>query len=175
MLSELYFLNRKTLKPLTEKFQMSMFDPDTFLATSSTEALDTTVLPIPEGDYAATIDSGDDGISVRQFESSKNNQTYTAMDVWWIIDDAALASQLGRKVLRVKQSIFLDVTASGGLDYAKGKNVQLGRVRDAVGQNRPGQPWTPSMLKGAGPARIKVIHRMNGEDLFAEVKSVVKV
>lgn len=154
---------------------MSMFDPDTFMSSSTTEASETRIEPVPEGDYPAVIGGDEGDVKVRQFNSARTGDTYTSLDVTWEIQDAQLAVQLGRKTLRVRQSIFLDLNESGGLAMGPGKNVSLGRLRDALGQNRPGQPWSPANLRGAGPALIKVKHRMVEEDVYDEVKGVAKL
>lgn len=141
-----------------------MFDPEMFLNVTTNEANATTLEPIPEGEYIATIKE----VKPRQ------SGDYVLLDVVWTIDDAALAEQLGRKSVTVRQSIFLDITETGGLATGKGKNVGLGRLREAVGQNRPGQPWSPGMLAGAGPCRITVKHRTNddGSQIYEDVRQV---
>lgn len=74
----------------------------------------------------------------------------------------------------VYQTIWLDISGSGGLDTSKGKNVGLGKLRDALGQNREGQPWSPGMLVGQ-VALIRVGHSIDKRDnvtVQAEVKAV---
>lgn len=149
----------------------SPFDPDTFMTTSTDGANSTVSEPVPSGDFNAVIDK----VDVRPVET-KNGQSYS-MDVTWNILDDAVKSKLDRDKVTVRQSIWLDMTAQGQLDMGKGKNVGLGRLRSAVGQNDPGKPWAPGMLTGAGPALIKVGHRAdkNSDQIFAEVKAVAKV
>jgi hypothetical protein len=97
-----------------------------------------------------------------------------ALDVTWSIDDAAVKEQLGRQEVTVKQGIMLDVTETGGLDMGKGKNVSLGRLREATNLNQPGQPFGFRMLEGR-PAKVKVEHRIDGDNIYAEVKQVAKL
>ena len=55
----------------------------------------------------------------------------------------------------------------------KGKNVALGRLREALGQNTPGKPWSFGMLVGQ-VAKVAVKHRItDAGDTFAEVKRVL--
>ena len=78
----------------------------------------------------------------------------------------------------VRQDIWLDLDESGRIAQGKNKNVRLGRVRSAVGQNTDGQPWSPSQLRGAGPVLIMVGHRYNketGEGPYSDVKRITKV
>lgn len=75
----------------------------------------------------------------------------------------------------VRQTLWLDTTESGGLDFGKGKNVGLGRLREALGQNAPGKPWAPGMLVG-GVAKVKVSHSIDKRDnvtINADVKAVL--
>lgn len=149
---------------------MSTFDPDSFLNEAVDGALATTFEPIPEGEYLAVISSGEKAITVRQTEKGS-----TILDISWEIQDAELAETLGRTTLSVRQSIFLDMTPNNTLDRGKGKNVTLGRVRAALGQNDPSKPWSFGMLKGAGPAMIKVGQRSNPQDdsiIYNDVKAV---
>ena len=56
----------------------------------------------------------------------------------------------------------------------KGQNVGLGRLREAVGLNSPGQPFAFSMLTGR-VAKVVVKHRIHEDKIFAEVKAVAKM
>ncbi len=73
----------------------------------------------------------------------------------------------------VSQTIFLDVTPSMQLDMSEGKNVQLGRLREAIGQNNPGQPWKFSDVLGQ-VCKVQVSHDLNKKsgELIAQVKRV---
>ncbi|MGH2638967.1 MAG: hypothetical protein ACRDF4_06765, partial [Rhabdochlamydiaceae bacterium] len=44
---------------------------------------------------------------------------------------------------------FLELTSSGAIDFGKGKNVGLGRLREALGQNKIGKPWSFNMIRGS--------------------------
>lgn len=144
---------------------MSTFNPDTFLNTSVTGANSTTFTPVPEGDFTASVKE----IKPRSTDSGK-----AILDVVWAIDDATVTAATGMANPTVRQSVFLDITESGGLDQSKGKNISLGRVREALGQNAPGQTWQPGMLIG-GVAKISVKHRLVNDDIFADVKGVAKL
>lgn len=137
-----------------------MFDPDSFLSTPVEGSLDTTFTPVPEGEYTASV-------SKFNFRTPKDS---VILEVFWEVDDETVRQETGMDNPTVRQSIFLDVTPDGGLDMGKGKNVQLGRLREAVGQNGP-EPWTPGMLEGA-VARVKVTHTINNGNVYANVSSV---
>ena len=68
---------------------------------------------------------------------------------------------------------MLDLAATGGLDMSEGKNVALGRLREALGLNDPSQSFSFHQLPGL-MGRVNVTHRVVGEDTFADVKAVTK-
>lgn len=146
---------------------MSVFDPDTFLQASVDAAFETRLSPVPEGEYLAVI--GEDGLKPR---TAKDR---VILDITWSILDEALKAQLGMQKVTVRQSVFLDLDENGRLLHGPNKNIDLGRIREALSQNVPG--WIPSMLRGAGPAKIKVTQRMDPEDsskIYNDVKGVTK-
>ena len=150
---------------------MSQFNPDQFLDQTITESNDTTVVPVPAGDYTAVATD----IKCRPWQS-KNDPSMAglALDITWEIDDEAVKQLLGRTKVTVKGGVMLDTTDSGGLDMSKGRNIALGRLREALDLNQPGKPFSFSMIPGR-VAKINVSHRVVGEEIFAEVKRVAHV
>lgn len=142
----------------------SVFNPDTFLNTTTTDANETSYTPIPEGEWKAQI---------KKIEP-RGAKEAALLDVFWGVDEPEVVEQTGMASPIVRQSVFLDITETGGLDKGKGKNVQLGKLREAVGQNQNGKPWQPGMLIGQ-VAKIKVVHRMYLDAPQAEVRGVTKV
>ncbi len=155
---------------------MSAFDPDAFATAATNEANDTKFLSVPAGEYVAVVDK----VDVRKTDpSEKNPDGSVVCDITWRIDDAKLEAELGRKPT-VRQGIFLDISngpKGAQLDFGKGKNVTLGKVRDALGMNEAGKPFALTNLNGAGPARIKVAltPSKTSEEMFANVKSVGRI
>ena len=137
------------------------FDPDSFLNETTTEDLSTDFVPVSEGEFPAVATK----LASRQAKSS------TMLDVTWMIDDQNVRDETGMENPTVRQTVFLDITDAGTLDTARGKNVQLGRLRTALNQNAPGQAWSPNMVIGQ-PARVLVSHREYEGRIYAEVKSV---
>lgn len=144
------------------------FDPDSFLSSTTTESNDTKLVPVPEGEFVGIIED----VKARPW-AKKDDPSVAgiALDVIWLIDDADVKSQLGRDKVTCKQGIMLELNENGKLDTGKGKNVGVGRLREATGLNRPGEPFGFPMLVGLA-ARVKVSHRIAGEDIFAEIKAV---
>lgn len=143
-----------------------MFDTDTILNTNFSDSLDTTQTPCPEGEFPAVLED----FKARTFKS-RDGEDGAVLDVFWIPQlPPETEAELGRTP-RVKQSVFLDMTPSGGLDMGKGRNIGLGRLREAVSQNEAGKPWNFGMLKGS-QAVVKVSHRMHDGNIYDEVKQV---
>lgn len=147
-----------------------MFDAQSFLDATVSSSNDTKVIPVPVGEYMGIVDK----VSPRQWQSKDGTQSGIALDIVWLVEDSGVKQALGRETVTVKQGIMLDLTNQGGLDLSKGKNIGLGRLREAVGKNEEGQPFAFSMLPGLS-AKISVSHRVSGEDTFAEVKAVAKL
>jgi hypothetical protein len=151
-----------------------MFDPNTFLDMTTTDANSTVSIPVPVAEYIGIIDE----VKARPWQSKDDpSKAGMALDVLWSVDDEGVKQLLERDKVVVKQGLMLDMTESGGLDMGKGKNVQLGRLREATGLNAPGQPFGFRMLEGR-MAKIRVKHRpdpKNPEVIYAEVDAVAKI
>lgn len=139
-----------------------MFDPETFLATNINDAMSTKVVPIPEGMWKAQISE----IGARSGE--KDGKGWASLDLTWEILDDELKKKLNRDKVTCRQQMFLDLTPEGGLDFSEGRNVSLGRVREALGQNKKGRPWAPSHLKG-GVAVVQIKHRTHEGETYSDV------
>lgn len=145
------------------------FDPEAFLASTVVNGeMSTQVLNCPEGKYRAQID---DKIEVRSIDT-KNGPRKIVRVLWNILDDTVKA-QLERERVLVSQDLWLDFDETGALDTRKGKNVDLGVLRDALGQNKM-DGWTFGMLRGQ-IATVQVSHRSQDDNparKFAEVRRV---
>lgn len=137
-----------------------MFDPESFLHTTTTDATSTEYVLIPPDVYTAAVTK----VDVAQFDSGA-----TALNVSWKIDSENEDAD-GRTV---RHTVWLDMLGDA-LDSRKGKNRQLGLLREAVHQNTPGVSWSPNMLVGA-VALITVGHRPDKNDpsrIYEDVRSV---
>ena len=137
-----------------------MFDADNFLNMQTAEQTSTEYLPIPDNEYTAVVHK----LDVR---TPKGNHI---IDITWKLDAPSVEEADGKWV---RQSIFLDITESGSLDSSKGKNVDLGRLREALGQNQPGRPWAPNMMLGQ-VALVNVKSRVDNDTgrIYHDVKGV---
>lgn len=144
-----------------------MFDIDQFMSSATTEANSTSLEPIPVGEYTGIID---------EVKLTPRDDRYP-LDITWVLTDADLQAKLGRDRITVRQTVWLDMKPEGGLDTGKGKNVGLGRLREALGLNAPGKPFSLSMLRGAGPAIVSVTQQPKKDDdsiIYNNVKGVTR-
>ena len=146
------------------------FDPNTFLNTTYEEANDTKITPCPVGEYLAVASK----VDAKTWASLDGSKSGVKLEILWEIDDANVKQLLGRDKVTSLQSLWLDLNEAGtGLDLGKGKNVGLGRLREALDLNTPGQAFAFSMIEGR-LAKVMVSHRVDGEDIYDEVKKVAK-
>lgn len=156
----------------------SVFDPNEF-AQAVEGVGSTSITPIPPGEYLALVGSGDNDVKPSPFTDPRTNETRLRLDVTFeLIDDSgAIRSAIDGRDPRHTQAYFLDlVPGTWKLDMSKGKNVQLNRLREAVGQNT-GQAWVYTMLKGAGPLKLVMSVEQDKQDkdvLRNRIKSVGK-
>ena len=149
---------------------MSMFDADSFLHAQVTESNDTKRVPVPVGEYLGVVSD----VKIRPWQSKTDStKAGLALDITWELDDANLKASLGRDKITLRQGIMLDLTEQGGLDMGKGKNIGLGRIREALDLNVAGQPFSFGMIQGR-MAKVVVSHRAVGEDIYTEIKRIAK-
>ena len=144
------------------------FDPEEFMQTSITGANDTHYVPIPEGDYVALVDQ------VMPPRVTDEGRVY--MHIVWNIDSDNLRKSMDRDKVTTRQTLWLDIDESGHLDRGKGKNVPLGRVREALGLNTADSEFKPPMMVGR-PAQIRVTQRLDKDtkEIFNDVKAVTAI
>ncbi len=145
------------------------FNSEQFLSTVISQSASTKSIAVPEGDFVAVVTK----IGVRSIKMDDEDRVI--FEVTWEPSDPSgiIESTTGRKKNTVRQGVFLDLTPEGGIDLAKGMNVSLGRLRDALGQNKDGEPWNFQMVMGR-TARIYVSHKIDNKtgDVYANVEKV---
>lgn len=153
----------------------SPFDPNAYLNLSAEGSFETSYTPVPENEYPAVIDDLKmDTVEFKDETTGQKVQRLVCRLIWSVLDDAVKAA-LGMTKVVVRQDIFIDLTSDGRFDTGKNKNIDLGRIRDALGQNTG--PWQIAMLKG-GVAKIKVTQRPDKKDetkIYNDVKGVTRL
>lgn len=156
-----------------------VFNPDQFM-NQPTDPMATTYENIREGEYVMMLDSEIEFGEIKWNDKNTGEpRSLPQMTLQCVVLDQGLGAQeksrLGRDKLTVRLQLPLDVTPTGTLDFGPNKNVKLGQLREALGQNVPG--WTPAALRGAGPFIGKVTHRADKNDptkKYAEVSKIAK-
>ena len=141
---------------------MNDFNAEAFMTTEVEGQLETQFTPIPEGEYRGVI---------KEVKADVTTKGSPVLEVIWIIDDQEVRDLIGMDEPTSRQTIWLDVNEQGALEFGKNKNIGLGKLREALGQN-DGSPWSPAKLMGC-PATVSIKHRVGSEGgIFAEVKGV---
>lgn len=155
------------------------FDPNAFM-NSAVEPMATTFELPPEGDCRFIIDSDPKQLTPREVKWNDKDtgepRSFHQLELNCIAQDDRVKQAVGRDQVKVRMRINLDLNAAGGLDTGKNKNVALGALRDALGQNTPG--WTPQKLLGAGPFMGKITHTADRKDpmkKYAEVTRATRI
>lgn len=163
-----------------------MFDANAFVS-SATDPLATQFEVCPEGEWQMMIDTDPKqlaettdedkvyvGIKHHAGVSEKSGKPYDFYD-WTlncVVIDPRVKQKLGRENVNVRMRLGLDLE-NGRLATGPNKNVNLGRLRDALGQNVGG--WTPQQLLGAGPFIGKVTHTTVKDNVYADVTRAAKI
>ena len=147
------------------------FDPAQFLMQETSDQMDTQFVLIPAGEYPAIIKS----VAARQQQNPNDPaQLWTILDITYSIDDQGVREETGQDDPTIRQSLFLDLDDSGKLSSGKGKNVNLGRLREAVGLNVPGTAFSFAALTGQA-CIVAVKHTPDKKDpeiVYANVNKV---
>ena len=140
---------------------MSTFNADAFMNTEVEGVGETDYTPIPEGEYQA---------AVKEIKAGATDNGNAFLEIYWMIDSAEVRDLLGQDEPTARQTLWLDINDQGGLAFGANKNIQLFRLRAALGQN-DGKPWKPDMMMGQ-VATVNIKHRLVNNAPFAEVKGV---
>lgn len=148
------------------------FDPTLFLQQGQKGVANSTFVPqCPPGDYSGVIDS----LKAEQFPGVKDpSKTYTKVKFGIAVQDPGVQALLKRDKIVVFHDFLLEMTEDGsGIDMGEGKNVGLGRIREATGLNTPGQEWNFGMFVGR-PLKVHIEHEVYNGEAYAKATKVAK-
>lgn len=154
------------------------FDPNIFLNQNIDDAMDTVGWLCPQGEHRAMVGTIDEK-AFQTGTSDKNGKDWLMFKPAFLIQDPTIIADSGREQAVVYHNgMFVDIDeTTGRIKTEKNANVELGRLRDAVGQNnQPG--WNFMHLQGAGPVMVKVAHvpdKNNPEKKYARVVAVRRI
>lgn len=155
----------------------SLFTPETFLDATTTEE-SVKRPPMPAGrDLTSTLKN----VKARSWQGKQDpTKSGIAVDVQHEFDLTAypdVRQIVGLDKVTINDSIMLDLTEAGAIDYSPGKNGRLRQYRDATGTNVAGQPFSIRMLEGR-VVRARIKHVPNKDvpgDVFDNIEAVAKV
>lgn len=159
-----------------------VFDPKQFLNLTVSGPMATKITPAPEGEWLCNISTKTpvaEWFDEAEWKDKKSGQTKTqpTCKVPVEIVDPRAKELVKRETLMVSYDMFLDLLPNGQLDTSEDKNVRLGALREALGQNNE-PSWTFERLYGAGPFMAKVVHQKDDrrpDDTFAKISRVARV
>ena len=152
----------------------SQFNPELFLQTSYNQETSTKSEPLEPGEYVGLIQN----LNPRQVQGKQDpTKTYVFLDMEIKVNTPPeQLARVGRESSNLRYSVGVEFNESGAIDMGKGKNIGLGRLREAVGQNVSGQPWSPAMLNNQ-MVKVKVGQTPNPKDssiIWNEITAVGK-
>lgn len=157
-----------------------MFDPKQFLAETVSAPMSTSITPPPEGEWTMMVSTKVpvlEWFGEAKWKKDGVDVVMPTAKIPFEITDQRAKDIAGRENLVVYYDMFLDLTTEGRLSTEKEKNVRLGALREALGQNTD-PTWTWQKLYGAGPFVGKVNHtkdKNRPDDTFAKVGRVTKI
>ncbi len=141
------------------------FDPASFL-TATTKAVSEKRDVLPEGPYLALIGE------VTAVAWEKGEKSGIRINVPLQVQvPAAIQDSVGRETLTLSDTIFLDLTPEGAIDYAKGKNAKLTKYRDVTGLNNEGEEFSMAMFAGR-TVTVLVKHDLYEGEVKERIKGV---
>ena len=149
---------------------MSQYDPKTFATMTFTGSNSTAASIPPVGEYPSTIEKH----NITSW-TKRDDPSVGGLKIIFTLKAShpQLKEDVGREFSLVDYEVMLDMTPEGGLDMGKGKNVKLGKLREAIGLNDPARPFSFDMTIGHSlVATIK--HEEYKGNLYAKVSGVAK-
>ncbi len=147
---------------------MARFDKEAFMQAVYEDALDTERTLFPAGEFVAQAIESFDILEPKDFVDEKTGAVKAGspqLQLKFLIrEDHAkrVREQFGYpedRPVYFTTRLYLDIDSeSGWLEFGPNKNVDLGKIRKALGQNEAGQAWSFTHLRGAGPIAFVVKH-----------------
>jgi hypothetical protein len=159
-----------------------MFDARQFLNQTVSTSMATSVKPPPEGEWKAMVSTQipiEEWFGEATWKDKSTGQDKTTPTVkipFEIVDDTARALAQREKII-VYYDCFLDLNPDGTLATGDDKNVRIGALREALGQNQESD-WTFQRFFGAGPFMAKINHQTNKnnpDEKFGRVGRVSRI
>src|SRR6478735_2962768 len=116
------------------------FNPQAFMEATIQGALDTRRVPCPQGDFPGVIEKIEPK-SGENKQGERVGQTWAALEVTYKLEHPEITSVTGLPFALSRQCVMIDITDEGGMDRSKGKNIRVGKLREACNENDAGKPF----------------------------------
>lgn len=147
-----------------------MFDAQAFLESAVQGEMSTERPLIPENEYHVEIED----VEVKETK----NPSWLQCTLKTQVDDEAAAATLGRKStpFTYNFSFPIELDEGGGMAMGEGKNILVGQLRAATGQNNAAKPWRFADLIG-NTVLIQVAHekQKDSDRVNERIRRVVAV
>lgn len=145
------------------------FDPAQFVDMETEEAA-VRRPPLPVGDYLGMIG---DVTCVPWSSQEKGTSGLRYVVPVKLQVPPAVKEELGLNTdtITLTDSIMLDQTEAGALDFSPGKNGYLRKYREALGQNTPGEKWSARRMSGQ-PIMVKLTHELYKGEVQERISGV---
>lgn len=154
------------------------FDVDAFLHTEYVEAGQTEKTLFPQGEMRIETIKDFEIVKPRMFKDENGEQFLVSpkLKLKMLVTDEGIRDQLNAKEgkdLIFYYAINIQLNENGQIDWGPNANLDLARLRAALGQNIEGIVWGFNQLKNCQPFYVAIAHqtRMNQPDgaLFEKV------
>lgn len=151
---------------------MANFDPMQFVDMEITAPLERRP-PLPVQDYVAIIGEVTCVPWQSKTDTSKSGLRYVVPLSLQVPPDVKQSLNLSTDTVKLTDSIMLDLTEQGTIDLAPGRNNGLRKYREALGMNKPGEPFSARRMQGQ-PILVKLEHEMYQGEVQERVGGVAK-
>ena len=151
---------------------MANFDPMQFVDMEITAPLERRP-PLPVQDYLAIIGEVTCVPWQSKTDTSKSGLRYVVPLNLQVPPDIKASLNLSTDTVKLTDSIMLDLTEQGTIDLAPGRNNGLRKYREALGMNKPGEPFSARRMQGQ-PILVKLEHEMYQGEVQERVGGVAK-
>src|ERR1700739_4137219 len=111
--------------------QIMAFDANTFLDSEISGATSTERILVEPGEYTAFVTD----LKAASGISEKSGEPWARLDVVFEIEDEHQRERTGRARILMTYGVMLELDEQGEVAKGRGKNVKLGKLREALGKN----------------------------------------
>lgn len=157
------------------------FNTDAFLGLEYNEATETSRTLMRQGWIPINTIENFEIIPPKAWTDPKTNEQVMMSPVLklkTVITDEGIREELNIAADRpcyFTIQVFLDLNEQGQLDMGTNRNILLGQLREALGQNTPGEAWSFHMLRGCRDFHAKVVYKAsknNPDAVFEQVTMI---